>query len=150
MVRDALALDDGLTGAVPGTAQGSFRAVVGPEIDGDGTDVELVAENDTKIPFFGWFFALVFRFEIRRALKWAHRALKAAGGGSEAPEPLGTHPLSTPGTFDGTQAQLIATVAFAGASGLMPMTSAPSLVSSLRWSRSSQLCVVHPGVSAFG
>ena len=113
-VRDALGLDDTLTGAIPGTAQGSFRAAVAPAADG-GTDVELVAENDTKIPFFGWFFALVFRFEIRRAMKWARTALHAAVSDSQAPQPLGTHPLSTPGTFGESQSQLIATVAFAGA-----------------------------------
>src|SRR5690349_12337354 len=91
VVQGALDLDDTLTGTVPGTAQGSFRATVTPATAGDGTDVDLVAENDTKIPFFGWFFALVYRFEIRRALKWAQKALHAAIAGSEAPEPLGTH-----------------------------------------------------------
>jgi len=115
VVRDALALDDTLTGAVPGTSQGTFRVAVTPAATGDGTDVELVAENDTKIPFFGWFFSLIFRFEIRRALKWAEKALHAAVDGTEAPAPLGTHPLSTPGAFDQSQSQLIATVAFAGA-----------------------------------
>ena len=104
-----------MTGAVPGTAQGRFQATVTSASTADGTEIKLVAENDTKIPFFGWFFALVFRFEIRRALKWAKQALQAAAEGSEAPDPLGTHPLSTPGTFDESQAQLIATVAFAGA-----------------------------------
>ena len=115
VVQTALGLDETLTGSVPGTAQGSFWAVVVPAVDGEGSDVELVAENDTKIPFFGWFFALIFRFEIRRALKWAEKALHAAVDGTEAPAPLGTHPLSTPGAFDQSQSQLIATVAFAGA-----------------------------------
>ncbi len=115
LVRAALDLDPSFTGAVPGTAQGSFHAEVVPAVDGAGADVELTAVNETHIPFFGWFFALIFRYEIRRALKWATAALLAATDGTDPPAPLGTHPLATPGTFDSTQAQLIGTVAFAGA-----------------------------------
>jgi len=39
-LQRALGLDDALTGAVPGTAQGSLSADVTPAIAGAGTDLE--------------------------------------------------------------------------------------------------------------
>jgi len=110
------AADGTLTGPLPGASQARLAARIEPAVaTARGSEVTLDATNTTVVPFFGWFFALVFRFELRRALRWSETALRAALAGTDAPEPLGTHPLSTPGTFDQTQAQLIATVAFAAA-----------------------------------
>lgn len=112
VVRAALGLDDTLTGTVPGAEQSDLVARVEP--DGAGSAVELTATNSARIPFFGWFFGPVFRFELRRGLRWARTAIDAEAAGTAPPEPLGTHPLSTPGKFEPSQVNLIAAVAFAG------------------------------------
>lgn len=113
LVRRALDLDDNGVGPVPGSPQSTLR--MSGETDGTGSVIVLEAQNPTRLPFFGWFFSPIFRFELRRGLRWSGTAIEAARSGTPAPEPLGTHPFSTPGTFDSDQSDLIATVAFAGA-----------------------------------
>ena len=113
LARRALELDEQGHGRVPGSAQASLSVTV--ESVPDGSALILEAENPTRLPFFGWFFAPIFRFELRRGLRWAGTAIDAARAGEPAPEPLGPHPFSTPGSFDLQQSNLIATVAFAGA-----------------------------------
>jgi MFS family permease len=112
VVHDALDLDDALRGMVPGAEQSTLTATF--EAAGDDTEVTLAAENTTHVPFFNVLFRLVFRFELKRGLRWAARAVHAAADGADAPEPLGRHPLSTPGLFDQSQTNLIAVVSFAG------------------------------------
>jgi MFS family permease len=112
VVRATLDLDDDLRGLLPGSEQSHLQAVV--HADADGSDVELIGENHTVVPFFDPLFRAVFRFELRRGLRWATLALRAAVDGGAPPEPLGHHPLSTPGRFDQSQTNLIAVVAFAG------------------------------------
>lgn len=112
IARSALGLDAELTGALPGASQSRLTALV---VD-DGTDsvVTLEATNDTFLPFFQWFFGLIFRWELRRSLRWCASAIESVAAGDDAPEPLGSHPFATPGHFGSDAATLIATVAFAG------------------------------------
>ena len=112
LVRDALTLADDLTGPLPGAPQARLRAEVAA--DGDASAATLTARNDISVPFFGRLFALVFRFELARGLRWSSEALSAAVRGDPAPAPLRKHPLSTPGHFDQSQTNLIAAVSFAG------------------------------------
>src|SRR5262245_51649458 len=112
VVQRALDLDDDLRGLVPGSEQSQLVATVAAA-DG-GSDVGLVAENTTVVPFFHPLFRLVFRFELRRGLRWATTAIDAALAGHAPPDALGHHPLSTPGRFDQSQTNLIAVVSFAG------------------------------------
>jgi MFS family permease len=112
LVRETLGVDDDLHGAVPGAEQSHLDVALVPE--GDGTALELTATNDTHVPFFQWFFHFVFVHELRRGVRWAGTALRAALADEPRPEPLGHHPLSTPGRFDQSQTTLIAAVSFAG------------------------------------
>ncbi len=115
LARTALTLEGGGPTQLAGSPQSTITVGVETDPDRDGAVVVLDAENRMRIPFFGWFFAPIFRFELRRGLRWSRHALEAASAGEPAPEPLGSHPFSTPGNFGGDQASLIATVAFAGA-----------------------------------
>lgn len=98
---------------LPGAAQSALTATVEPGGDG-GSAVTLTAHNETRIPFFGWFFRPVFRWELRRGQRWTAAAVQSVAAGDPAPPPLGSHPLSTPGLFEQSQVELIAAVAFAG------------------------------------
>lgn len=112
LVHETLTLSDEVPGALAGATQARLTAAVTP--DGTGSIVSLEARNDTSVPFFGWFFALVFRSELKRGLRWSIAAITAAERGDAAPDPLSKHPLSTPGQFDQSQTNLIAVVSFAG------------------------------------
>lgn len=79
-----------------------------------GADVELVAVNDTHVPFFDWWFQPVFRWEMRRGMAHAVAALQAADRGNPPPPPLRTSAFAPPAAFDEHQGALLATVALAG------------------------------------
>ncbi len=111
-LREHLAVDGAEPGPLPGAAQSRLSATV--EADAAGSVVTLHATNSTNVPFFGWFFVPLFRWELRRGLRWSRTVLDAAATGAEPPAPLGSHPLATPGLFDQSQVNLIAAVSFAG------------------------------------
>ncbi len=112
---EALGLDADGGGRLAGSPQSSVTVQVEADGGSSASVVTVVAENVTRLPFFGWFYGPIFRFELRRGLRWSRAAVEAAAAGTAAPEPLGAHPFSTPGNFDTEQSNLIATVAFAGA-----------------------------------
>lgn len=113
LVRAALALDEQLAGPLPtdpsATVQASLTAA-----PGGGTDLVLDAANEVRIPFFQWFFAPVFRHEMRRALAHAAACVAATERQEEPPPPPRRSPLSPPASFTPQQAALTATVSFAG------------------------------------
>ena len=85
LVRTALALDGDGRGLLAGSAQSTVTTHVtahvgatterGGAVGRGGSDVEVVAENTTHLPFFYWFFAVIFRFELRRGLRWSRTAI---------------------------------------------------------------------------
>ena len=115
LVARALDLDDDLHGTLAGSAQSTVTATVTPDATPQGTTVELLAENTLRLPFFQWLFGAIFRYELRRGLRWSRSAIEQAHRELPAPEPLGSHPFSTPGLFGAEQGALISTVAFGGA-----------------------------------
>ena len=113
MVRDALGLDDADRAAwCPAPSSHTSRPRSRPRAT--AATSSSARENTTVVPFFDPLFRVVFRFELTRGLRWATTAIRASTAGETAPEPLGRHPLSTPGRFDQSQTNLIAVVSFAG------------------------------------
>ncbi len=112
ITETALGLDADLSGTLPGSAQS--RLVARVTADDAGALVILEATNETHLPFFQGIFVLIFRWELKRSLRWCGKSLEAGATGGVAPEPLRSHPFATPGHFTPDAATLIATVAFAG------------------------------------
>ncbi len=109
---ETLDLDAELAGDLPGSPQTSLAVEIAEE--GDGSSVDLAASNHMVVPFFGWLFAGVFRFELRRGLRWSSEALVAASTGAALPVRPRRHPLAAPGRFSQVQISFIAVVSFAG------------------------------------
>jgi MFS family permease len=116
LVRSKLALegdDHRLEGRLPGFEQASLEAT-GSEGEG-GTTLVLETESEVHVPFFHWFFAPIFAFEMRRHLRHAVAIVQAAATGADPPEPLRDSPVTPPAAFTERQVALIATVSLAGA-----------------------------------
>lgn len=113
LVRATLELDENLAGVLPSDRSSAVQATITPS-DGGGTDVVLEGRNDTRIPFFQWFFGPVFRHDLHRALAHAGECVGTAERHEEPPSPPRRSPLSPPASFTAQQATLTATVSFAG------------------------------------
>ena len=80
-----------------------------------GSRVTLEAEQTLVIPYFHWAFAPVHRWVLRRGLRHAEAALRAALTGTPLPTPIRPSPVSPPAAFDEQQIDFLASAAFAAA-----------------------------------
>src|SRR5262245_1033326 len=84
----APAADGALTGPLPEWADTSARVRL--EIrpgDPDATEVVLVIENPTRVPYFEWLLGSLLRVGERRTLRYHASRLAAAAEGRPPPEP---------------------------------------------------------------
>jgi len=113
ILRSALDLDADLRGPLPGDVHAEVRATVLPTPS--GCRVSVLAEQSLTVPFFGPLFRLVDRYALRRGLRHAVLAIRAAVDGTAPPEPIRPSPVSPPAPFDEAQIDFLATAAMCAA-----------------------------------
>lgn len=100
----------------PHVPDGRIELRIEPDNEAAGASrVEVTARFDTQVPFFGWALRPVFRAQLRRDMRHAGAALRAAALEHPIPPPpaavLGLPPVA----FDSRQSALLATAAAATA-----------------------------------